>query len=659
MADPNLPTMRHTADPNIAAKEAFFARLPNDELNPSETTLRQVLLDFLHERPTSSFPLIDWIDRRIGGEIETLNGEIYLRGAGPGAEPDKKVDKQVDKERFFAGLPAGAFSSEEEALRDSVFAFLALWRSRELATLANMGNDPEVSACRNKFLAKGISLKDWIERRIGGEVELKERDGQQVVLLCPAARVFVMKKFEEYQARAAVRGKGGAPPGVHQPGPPTAAGKGAARKEPVEDRQALIEEWFRSLPGNELKPSELALREAILAALKKSTQHPPLLSDLSKDNEVSRGRVAMRFPNYVPLYEWIDRRVGGEIELKSQGQAQFQVFLRGEAGATSAGNTGKASSRGKAADVGGAAAAKGKAADGGGAPAKGKGKGKDKPTMNTEEFLSALPGDQLSEDESTLREALLSYLQAMPVEQPPPLLSDACKEKSIAESRAALLPAEVPFRLWIDRRIGGEVATHKDDKGRFVISLQNRPFEEPAPKKQITKEQFFADLPDDGFTPEEETLREAVLNFLSAHRGADNPHTLSDCANDAEVKTGRTALIPRGIPVSLKEWVERRIGGEVEFHEVGSNQWAVGLLGTLDKALLDSKKRRAEDRGGSNAPSKGKGGKGNAPPSSGGRDRGWQEGNDSKRPRFDDRPPSRGGGYGDRGNPSSRGPFRR
>merc|ERR1719343_1474482 len=62
--------------------EAFFANLPPNDLLPIEHELRRVLLDFIMQHPTRQFPVAEWIDRRIGGEVATqtgMNGQVECR----------------------------------------------------------------------------------------------------------------------------------------------------------------------------------------------------------------------------------------------------------------------------------------------------------------------------------------------------------------------------------------------------------------------------------------------------------------------------------------------------------------------------------------------------------------------------------------------------
>merc|ERR1719178_249128 len=97
------------------------------------------------------------------------------------------------------------------------------------------------------------------------------------------------------------------------------------------------------------------------------------------------------------------------------------------------------------------------------------------------------------------------------------------------------------------------------------------------------KEQFFASLPEDSFLPEEEDLRDTLLAFLGKWTGSEPP-SLSDAGSDAEIRRTRPGVLPKGCQVSLKDWIERRIGGEIELavDPRGSGQWLFGLRGALE-----------------------------------------------------------------------------
>lgn len=196
-----------------------------------------------------------------------------------------------------------------------------------------------------------------------------------------------------------------------------------------------------------------------------------------------------------------------------------------------------------------------------------------------------------------LRQAVLDHVHSHSRGDSVPLLSDLMKDNDVSQARKALLPAEVQFRMWIDRRIGGEVEISKDDRGRSIIGLRKSETDRTREQLERTREQkeaqaeaFFASLPAGSFSPAEERLREALLSFLADWKGEDPP-TLSHAGGDAAVRNGRIQLL-KDVQVSLKEWIDRRVGGEIEMVLEPSGQWAIGLRGRLDHSAIQRNARR-------------------------------------------------------------------
>jgi len=298
----------------------------------------------------------------------------------------------------------------------------------------------------------------------------------------------------------------------------------------------------------------------------------PVLGDLGQDPKVARLRAAC-MPQKVPLRDWVDRRIGGEIELKKDSKGMFEVLLRGapeRAPARPETPPGDHDRGGK--DRGGK--------DRGG---KDRGRGSDRsraPPVSIDDFFATLPDDSLTDAEADLRVAVLDFLEARGMDGPVSL-GEALKDHAVLSAQSALLPSEVPVRQWINRRIGGEVKIEKDSKGQWVLNKAS--FDSaPAQGGSDKKEAFFATLPDDSFTQEEEDLRDTLLAFIGSWQNAESP-SLSDAGGDVEIRRARPAVLPKGCQVSLKDWIERRIGGEIELamDPSGSGQWLFGLRGSL------------------------------------------------------------------------------
>lgn len=247
-------------------------------------------------------------------------------------------------------------------------------------------------------------------------------------------------------------------------------------------------------------------------------------------------------------------------------------------------------------------------------------------TSANEKWYATLPEDKLLPAELELREALLTWArerQERPeLSDSPPLLANAASDPDIKRHRQAkplsaiilaILPPGVKLGEWIERRIGAEIELKNVDDGQQEVVLTGEGPEDPdAPsgargckpagggaqhaayfeeksRAQEAKEAFFASLPEDAFSSEEEDLRGALLDFLD-NWTEDHPAKVTDAATTPGIAQARRAVLPRGCPVSLKEWIDRRIGGEIETRP-GPNGLAIcGLRGTLDDP--GSKRRR-------------------------------------------------------------------
>lgn len=253
-------------------------------------------------------------------------------------------------------------------------------------------------------------------------------------------------------------------------------------------------------------------------------------------------------------------------------------------------------------------------------------------------FFDKLPADELLDTELQLREIILDHLERFCRKNPGldgPLLSDIGQDKAMQKLRSKFLPHQVPLREWIDRRIGGEVATKIASNGQVQIVPRNARGSKEASEEDnkdseavARREAFFESLPPDGFTPEEENLRDVLLNFLEAWTGPDPPN-LGQAGSDPQVQKAKSAFIKKGSHVSLRTWVDRRIGGEVATWRVEGrapdislglrDQWNDVATAALAQEAIhgnpdvkggsgvsrSERKRKAADEGG-----KGKGGKG-------------------------------------------------
>lgn len=92
----------------------------------------------------------------------------------------------------------------------------------------------------------------------------------------------------------------------------------------------------------------------------------------------------------------------------------------------------------------------------------------------------------------------------------------------------------------------------------------------------IDAEEFFRELPEDSFTPDEESLREALLTLL-----ATSKIPCSRVEIDPDVQEFFARVVPMECLVSLRDYVGRRLGGEIEVGEDSSGEVFMGLIGEL------------------------------------------------------------------------------
>lgn len=377
---------------------------------------------------------------------------------------------------FFKSLPQDSFTPEEERLRFAILDFLAGWTAKDLATMEHLQTNPHVLEAQRYVLnGTGVRLKDWIERRIGGELTLQPgRGGSLVINLAPAGRPAVAERVELLR-------RGFPMPAVPLPHPPP----------PHPAPMPMMPPGMRPMPPAwpAQKPAKPAERERPKAR---------------KDEGVQGAQGAQ----------------GGK-----------------------------------------------------------------------KNFFESLPADELLPKELELRQLLFDHLDCFIQNGGTgdgPMLSSIAGGKVCQKLKSELLKREVSLRDWIDRRIGGEIATKVASNGQVIIHYRNEndqgdaqepEIEEPMEGTEISRDAqaFFDDLPPDGFLPEEEALREAILNFLDSS-GPDAPPTLKEAQQVSEVRDARDACLSGSSGVTLKMWIDRRIGGEIAaWRKNGRGDVLIGL----------------------------------------------------------------------------------
>ena len=106
-------------------------------------------------------------------------------------------------------------------------------------------------------------------------------------------------------------------------------------------------------------------------------------------------------------------------------------------------------------------------------------------------------------------------------------------------------------------------------RGHGATTISPKAPSEEAKQERIedlgrVRERFFNTLPEDRFTPEEGTLREAILNYVD-RRTARGSAFYENMCEDWRVRNAKYECIPA--TVSLMLWCEKRMGEEVQFEK--------------------------------------------------------------------------------------------
>eukprot|EP00746_Dinoflagellata_sp_MGD_P035152 gnl/MRDRNA2_/MRDRNA2_18401_c0_seq1.p1 gnl/MRDRNA2_/MRDRNA2_18401_c0~~gnl/MRDRNA2_/MRDRNA2_18401_c0_seq1.p1 ORF type:complete len:678 (+),score=141.41 gnl/MRDRNA2_/MRDRNA2_18401_c0_seq1:103-2136(+) len=93
---------------------------------------------------------------------------------------------------FFGTLPEDDFTDEELSLRQAVLD--VLHKIGPAVLITQVSQDPAVKRAKESFLRNGVPLSQWVDRRIGGEVELVCKNGDR------ASPMFMLKEPVEDDA---------------------------------------------------------------------------------------------------------------------------------------------------------------------------------------------------------------------------------------------------------------------------------------------------------------------------------------------------------------------------------------------------------------------------------------------------------------------------
>ncbi|CAE7744489.1 EMC7 [Symbiodinium sp. CCMP2592] len=448
---------------------AFFDRLPagltaaEEELRDHLVRASRIAAELLP--PGNVVSLQEWVECRMPGEVDLATDAAGLVTLRP-ARSQKEDHGRKRPDDFFKSLPQDSFTPEEERLRFAILDFLAGWTAKDLATMEHLQNNPHVLEAGRIQNSSGVSLKDWIERRIGGELTLQPgRGGSMVINLAPAGRPAVAERVR----------------GLFLPGRAAAARIPYAACRDASAPSSASSTHAHDAACDATHAACMASPEACKASgARGGERRASRFFEVLSPSGVLRVNRLLVFANW---YLCGIRAVLGFMAVQG---------VQGVQG-------GKKS------------------------------------------FFETLPADELLPKELELRQLLFDHLDCFIQNGGAgegPMLSSIAQGKVCQKLKTELLKREVSLRDWIDRRIGGEIATKVASNGQVIIHYRNEndqadaqepEIEEPMEGTEISRDAqaFFDDLPPDGFLPEEEALREAILNFLDSS-GPDAPPTLRE-----------------------------------------------------------------------------------------------------------------------------------
>merc|ERR1719356_943319 len=112
---------------------------------------------------------------------------------------------------------------------------------------------------------------------------------------------------------------------------------------------------------------------------------------------------------------------------------------------------------------------------------------------------------------------------------------------------------------WVSARIGSDIEISYDDQGSPLLKVTKETRDNFAQENQTFAEQYLSSLPSEEFTPEEQTLRDALFEYPETwHKSSTVPPTLAMMCQDPDVGTAKTDAMPSRL--GLRLWIEARPG---------------------------------------------------------------------------------------------------
>lgn len=453
--------------------------------------------------------------------------------------------------------------------------------SPQETTLLN--NLKSIAVCMQSVLPRGVSLQEWAQQRVPNEVAAAINASG--LLYIPTNRAHAPRQSSPVAAIAI------------RPGPPVAGkglvGKGSASSAlgtnvkiasmaktkmqngsvglPIDEkglgkgqdaepkplgREAI--EFFRSLPADGFTDQEEALRTSVLDFLNSekwlAKQVP--INAVRNNPEVAEA-VKACLPKKVSLKDWMENRIGGEVDIEADPTGKQQALIS--------------------------------------------------PKMTNaarkDTWFSSLPDGRLNPDEEKMKRKLIQLIRSWtPVDakgkdRGPITLSHVGTDGEMKALTLRIMK-KFPLREWIERRLSESIEVDgPHGSGQYQLRLVAGFEQDLESKEKLAterKEAFLDSLPTDGFTPEEETLRSAILDFLTSWT-EPAAATMNQLGADQATSQAKKELFSQQAKLvqgagrktcSLREWVERRIGGEVDILEDKFGNWRVGFIGQIDLSKI-------------------------------------------------------------------------
>mmetsp|Transcript_97152 Transcript_97152/g.173043 ORF Transcript_97152/g.173043 Transcript_97152/m.173043 type:complete len:581 (-) Transcript_97152:94-1836(-) len=341
-------------------------------------------------------------------------------------------------------------------------------------------------------------------------------------------------------------------------------------KKSEEERELDRLNWFDNLPKDSLTDEELDLRAELMAALDKVEPGSAVRLSLVIQEPAVRTKKSTLLPPFVSVTNWIEQRLGEEIQVvrdASEHRGEAAIRLR-------------------------AAAPEGDALG------------------PVEAFFESLPGDSFTEEEMAMRDGLILALDQCGGSSTLTALLRGSDKANELNGLKQFLPRGMAVVTWIERRLGSDndIELFVSDGGASCLRLRSSQPMEPAngksgqaekrvkgklpqllepemvlPAKEEEREdrvakseEFLASLPVE-FTPEEEVLRERLLDAWSQQRKPNDPVVRwSNICQVPAVVAAKRSLLPN--KVSVTAWVEARMAGEWTFSKKNDQTMAEYLL---------------------------------------------------------------------------------